>query len=119
MKNLLLITSDKVGDTGTVSFGYIFQDESLDAFDNYPAQCRGPFGHVKEMDKCLHFNIFDAGDGFKMGGPVDNRYDDFFESVPENFSMLCTGEIAEKVKAVWGDKMNIDIIKSELTLLTN
>jgi len=121
MKNLLLITSDKVGDTGRVSFAYIFQDRELKAFERYPSQCAGAFGFATILNgNCLHFNLFEGGVGFKMGGPVVSiGYDsDFIQELPDNFNMLCTSEVAEMVKKEWGSLMNIEVIKSEQTLLT-
>lgn len=125
MKKILLITSDKVGDTGKVSFAYIFQDRELKAFDKFPEQCGGPFGHMKEIEGGYHFNLFEGGSGFICAVPIyPNRekgafIGDLNETIPDACSMLCTKAIAEAVKPIFEQAgAQVDILHSEQTLLT-
>jgi hypothetical protein len=126
MKKLLLITSAKVGDTGKISFAYIFQDKELDAYRKFPDQCSGPFGHLKATDTegTYYLNLFRGGEGLLLAAPISienagGMNKDTAESMPEACSLLCTTEVAEVVKPILeGYGVEVEVIKSEQVLLT-
>lgn len=134
-KSLLLITSDKVGDTGTISFSYIFQDKSMEAFDKHPKQCSGPFGFVKnegsDTSGVFYANVFQGGQGLVFAGPIygtrhlelDSSYAEsnkklVEDTFPDNFNMLCTTKVAEEIQKVLAELCEVSMLKSEETLLT-
>lgn len=123
MKNLLLFTSEKVEDTGSVSFSYIFQIDG--AYDKYPKHCRSNyFGYAwpnrSGDESVIPFNMFTGGRGMVCGGAFGQGQEDLIvESLPEYGTMLCTKEIGEKIKVLLSGKVSVEEIFSEETLLTN
>lgn len=123
-KSLLLITSDTVGDTGTISFKYIVQDRELDARGKFPKECSGPFGCIWKTDTNgeYYMNVFKDGKRL-FAGPLeatDNGYNQKLveETFPEAFSMLCTTEVAEEIKPLIEEWVDVKVLHSEQTLLT-
>src|SRR6185436_4460127 len=123
IKKLLLITSEKIGDTGGLSFSYIFQDETLQASDKFPEQCFGPFGMIKKTDSdgVYYMRVFEGGDGLLFAAPLDVNDKERNEKIvnetfPDAFSMLCTKEVADAITPVISELVELTILFSEETL---
>ncbi len=126
-KNILLFTSDKIGDTGTVSWNFIFQDEQFEAFEKWPQHIRsnhfGLFTH--DGGKQIAFNIFHVREGLFLAGPINvdgtaeqNR--DIMDEFPEYCYMLCTTATAKLLATnLDGLDVKIDILHSDKVLTTS
>lgn len=125
MKKALLFTSKQIGRTNSVNYRYILQDRSIDPFPDYAVECSGPWGLLDTTDdeNVLYFNLFKNPQGLVVAGPIylndAKQNEEIVESLPEYFTMLCTSDVAEAAKKALGDKMTINILFSEQTLLTS
>lgn len=122
---LLLITSKKVGDTGTISFSYIFQDESLKAFNNFPSECSGLFGIVNKTDTegTFYINAFKGGDGIRFAAPLiigdaEQNEKTVKDCFPDAFNLLCTTEVADAIRPLISEWVEVNTLVSNQTLLT-
>lgn len=129
MKNLLLFTSDKVGNTGEVSWNFIFQDNNFKAFERFPEHMHSPFwGMFKEPDDDdedqIGFNIFETGHGLKMAGPITNndteRNKKIISEFPDYSYMLCTTKTANRIIENLKDlDIKIEVLHSDKTLTSS
>ncbi len=128
MKKILLFTSDLVHNTGTVSWGFIFQDDNFQAFENYPKHMESPywgmFNDAAANDNQIPFNIFKTGSGLFMAGPITNndpeRNKKILSEFPEYVYMLCTSAAAQRIKAnLQGLDVEIEILHSDKILTSS
>lgn len=109
MKKLLLITSEFVQFTGTVSFKYIFEADGV--YDKHPKECSGPYGYIHsnfDGTTALPFNLFQGGSGLILAGAFgQGDDDDMVEHMPEACNMICTVEVADELTDLLKDKMEV------------
>ena len=120
-KKLLLITSKMVGDTGKISFKYLFSIKGV--YDKYEEARSELWGYAhKDKDRAdvVPFNIFHSSRGLHMAGAFGQGEADesTFEHFPESCSLLCTTETADILEKIIGERIQITRVFSEQTLLT-
>lgn len=119
-KKLLLVTSKNLGDTGKVSFEYIFK---ANVYDKYPDCCSGPFGYAwkdkrDSTSEVVPFNYFGSGSNIIAAAFGQNQEDKLIEDMPECSNMLCSFEVSELIKKHLGDRMEVIVHVHDDVLLT-
>jgi len=127
MKKILLVTSPKVGFTGTVSFSYLFEtgegpNKDLSLYEKHREICSEPFGYIhSNEDGVMRYNLFTGGTGLLVSGAFNQNHDDWcIEALPEACSMLCTKADADKLVLLlepFKDQIEVFVEFFEKTLL--
>lgn len=121
-KELLLITSEKVGFTGSVSFGFIFQADMYDKYDHCQTEHWGYAHQDKDRPEVIPYNVFKSGQGMVMAGALGQGadFDDKqLNSFPDKFVMLCDIKTADVIEKLVGEKIKIIREVHKETLLTS
>lgn len=112
-KHIIIVTADKVNDTGTISWKFIFDCE-VD-YPRHRDKCNGHWGQITDLLGCRHekssvcINIYKDGDfAFGWGNDiVDEAW--LLKLIQEmpSATLLMKKEYAEQMKAAC-EKANVD-----------